>query len=1295
MPYRSEAQRGWAHTKAGIKALGGLSAIKEWDHTSKGMKLPYHAKSGGKIRSALRAARKYADGGATQENSDYDMDAAVAAGIQPDARGHWPDTYKRPNHMTFSDGSIYSTPATPGGHWENVQGDEWNFTPSTTNLQQHSVQELQDYFQKYEPKSHLILPQSGFADGGEVNDWDTVPTSPEGRPQITVTKPPVPTDLISKYARQAADWFSQPSQIKPETTPAPDFNAAPGQEIGTAVRSAGAGYLQNLKDLVDPFTKDEEGRYVADQPIPQTNGKIPAAQKDPISLGAPIAGEVLSTLAGPPGEGMVLPLIKGAVTGAMGAAAKTIGKSAARHGFLDTAHFKPVSLSKGTMPGGFKVDPATGAEWYVKQAPNLEQAKNEKLTAELYKLFGVPVADVHLTTVGGKPGIASRKIEGQQLSHVDTPYDQISGLHENYPIHALLANHDAVGTGPENQLGNIIVDKTGTAHVIDTGGGLTYKGTGSKKPEFTPEVPELDTMRDPQYSHLSAQVFGGVDHQAARVGAQRIANVSGADIAKLIEQYGPSNKMEKLNLLSTLLKRKHNIEQEFGVAPGESSAYTVPQAVKVEGHRQYAAQPTHDPYEQIPFTEEDYNNFGKDIPSPVPDDFVNPGPARPEPTKQPAFTTKISDAVAKKLMEGKKDKAVLSVAAMNLSKGSPWDAAHYLWEIADSVNPQTAEALFRALSPKIQVDVGHRIFALKSSLEYSPWNSIAKGSGKDGKYPSEYDFYTTQTNSFKPPASVLKDKKFMDDLYEYSNRLEGKEPALPQIAEAKGYEPIPHGFGNSWLNAPKEAHNLLEHFKTGPNGMAQDYDTKSIGQQLAKMFTEYPDYADKVYMKIPSHLKPEVLSAYGKAKIELERLQLAKDAETAAKGNINPIDGRIASFKKNNPIGIAFASQFLKPIENWQNWKPTLGHTKPFFSSVMQKNLAESRGFNTNFEIHKGGEFPNPSWEDEAYPHEIPDPSKKDTEPAWFGSDQAGIANQYGKHTGGTYIVGGKKIVEADWHKYTLEESWSPQPMHNLILAAKNHGADMVVIHGMNDMGGSNQTQYAVINPAILRAPKAKFDKSKLHKSFPLAGLAGGGLFTYGQISDEGKDKMNRGGIPALLHRAKKMASGGSADMSGGYHPRHPAGMIKSSIPGRTDKIPMSVPPGSYILPADIPSALGQNNTMAGEKILGTMFKSGPYSPGSTGQLSGRLPSGIHPPRLPRIRAMHMGKFADGGSEEQTGNGDVPIIAAGGEYVIHPDQVKEIGHGDLNAGHRVLDKFVLSVRKNHIETLKNLKPPKQ
>jgi len=44
MPYRSEAQRRWAHTTAGTKALGGKRKVKEWDKLSKGKKLKKRVK---------------------------------------------------------------------------------------------------------------------------------------------------------------------------------------------------------------------------------------------------------------------------------------------------------------------------------------------------------------------------------------------------------------------------------------------------------------------------------------------------------------------------------------------------------------------------------------------------------------------------------------------------------------------------------------------------------------------------------------------------------------------------------------------------------------------------------------------------------------------------------------------------------------------------------------------------------------------------------------------------------------------------------------------------------------------------------------------------------------------------------------------------------------------------------------------------------------------------------------------------------------------------------------------------
>jgi len=123
-------------------------------------------------------------------------------------------------------------------------------------------------------------------------------------------------------------------------------------------------------------------------------------------------------------------------------------------------------------------------------------------------------------------------------------------------------------------------------------------------------------------------------------------------------------------------------------------------------------------------------------------------------------------------------------------------------------------------------------------------------------------------------------------------------------------------------------------------------------------------------------------------------------------------------------------------------------------------------------------------------------------------------------------------------------------------------------------------------------------------------------------------------------------------------------GPIHSAVAGRTDHLPMHVPSGSYVIPADIISAMGEGNTMAGFRIMNDITNQ--YG----GQTSG---------------------YATGGYTGQL----VPIVAAGGEYVISPEVVANMGNGDMNVGHGELDAFVTKMRAKTVDTLKKLPGPKQ
>jgi hypothetical protein len=66
---------------------------------------------------------------------------------------------------------------------------------------------------------------------------------------------------------------------------------------------------------------------------------------------------------------------------------------------------------------------------------------------------------------------------------------------------------------------------------------------------------------------------------------------------------------------------------------------------------------------------------------------------------------------------------------------------------------------------------------------------------------------------------------------------------------------------------------------------------------------------------------------------------------------------------------------------------------------------------------------------------------------------------------------------------------------------------------------------------------------------------------------------------------------------------------------------------------------------------------------------------------------------AEGGAED--GEEHIPIIAAGGEYLVAPEIVRRIGGGDMKEGHNILDELVLHVRRQTIRDMRNEKPPKK
>jgi hypothetical protein len=165
--------------------------------------------------------------------------------------------------------------------------------------------------------------------------------------------------------------------------------------------------------------------------------------------------------------------------------------------------------------------------------------------------------------------------------------------------------------------------------------------------------------------------------------------------------------------------------------------------------------------------------------------------------------------------------------------------------------------------------------------------------------------------------------------------------------------------------------------------------------------------------------------------------------------------------------------------------------------------------------------------------------------------------------------------------------------------------------------------------------------------------------------------------IPGIPGPRDTMGGGGNRQITKVH-----VGAIHSPVAGRTDHLPMHVKSGSYVIPADIISAMGEGNTMAGFRVAKNIFSQPFYGRKRPGAgmpyVGGGLPYGVPAPSK-----------AEGGPVST-----VPIVAAGGEYVIPPEDVLHLGHGSLEDGHKVLDEFVKSFRAKTVKTLKALPGPK-
>lgn len=169
-------------------------------------------------------------------------------------------------------------------------------------------------------------------------------------------------------------------------------------------------------------------------------------------------------------------------------------------------------------------------------------------------------------------------------------------------------------------------------------------------------------------------------------------------------------------------------------------------------------------------------------------------------------------------------------------------------------------------------------------------------------------------------------------------------------------------------------------------------------------------------------------------------------------------------------------------------------------------------------------------------------------------------------------------------------------------------------------------------------------------------------------------------GVPVPAGSPGLGASRGFAN--GGVVPTF-KGAIVSAVPGRTDKHFTHVPSGSFVIPADIVSAHGEGNTLAGNETLLKLFR-----------MNDSHAKGLTDSDTSKAR-----KLAAGGHADSTVGKPVPVKLAGGEIVVPPEHVHETMQRitkkklTLDQSHQAMDAWVIAQRKKLRKTLAKLPGP--
>lgn len=334
-------------------------------------------------------------------------------------------------------------------------------------------------------------------------------------------------------------------------------------------------------------------------------------------------------------------------------------------------------------------------------------------------------------------------------------------------------------------------------------------------------------------------------------------------------------------------------------------------------------------------------------------------------------------------------------------------------------------------------------------------------------------------------------------------------------------------------------------------------------------------------------------------------------------------------------------------------------------------------------------------------PYDQPSPRKRAA-----GGQASGNPVASARAAAGDQRVINNRVAAANYAQQAQARDGTPMPSHLRAYAGANATGLAPLNRRMGQSGGSsggtgsmglpnpfpNKPNYGGIVGGLVGGPVGYLAGSLIggKATGPADFINGGGLGASGDKFEGGltSGAMNLLGVTPYAAKAGGGAAGGKPQSYQAWKSQN--GGISQYMRENANQIHAA---------GGIPKMLyGLGAIAAGQPELGKTILTG--EGGQSASSSTAMPQAAAPAPQPAMDG-YMQMYGTSPYAAKAGGGPVedhdavPIVAAGGEYVISPEEVTHIGGGSMEDGHKILDAFVKKMRKKTIKTLQSLPGPKK